>query len=72
MIYTVTARLTFDSEDEARDFYHDCQLALPKSIPVNPDMPNQETSYIEWHRCWHDEGSVTPCELIEHEEPPRS
>lgn len=47
MIYQVRANLYFTIEDEAVDFYHDCELALAKSTFINPDSENAEFSAIE-------------------------
>jgi len=66
MIYEVRIRLFFDSEDEARDFYHDGEMAWPKSIPLNPDTPAQEPRSIELIENHHDEDPNAPCVVIEH------
>jgi len=63
MKYQVRANLYFDERDEAEDFFHDCQLALPKSIVLNPATPNQEPGRIELLENHHDEDPNTPCEL---------
>jgi len=63
MIYQVRANLFFDKEDEARDFYHDCELAFAKGISVNPDSENAEFSTIELIDNHHDDDSHQPCEL---------
>lgn len=64
MIYQVRANLFFDKEDEARDFYHDCAVAYPKSIPVNPGSPNAELPTVELIENHHDEDPNIPCALI--------
>ena len=47
MIYQVRANLLFDKEDEAKDFYHDCELAQAKSTVINSDTPALEFSSID-------------------------
>ena len=64
MLYQVRANLFFDEEDEARDFYHDCQLAFHKAIAVNPDTTNRENSEIELIENHHDEDPNSPCLLL--------
>lgn len=64
MFYRVTANLPFTDEDEANDFYHDCQVAIPKADTINPGQPNEEQGYIKLVKCHHDEDPNQPCELI--------
>lgn len=64
MIYQVRANLFFDIQDEANDFYHDCQLALLKSTMVNPDSENTEFATIELIENYHDENPNQPCSLL--------
>ena len=65
MIYEVRATLFFTSEDEAWDFYHDCELAFPRGIDINPDQINTEYSIIELIENHHDEDPRGPCDYIE-------
>lgn len=67
MFYRVIANLNFTNEDEANDFYHDCQIALPKSETINPGQINEEKGTIHIERCHHDEHLNEHCELIAHE-----
>lgn len=62
MFYRVSADLVFTEEDEAKDFLHDCQVALPKSSVINPGQNNEERSTILTQNCYHDEDPVKPCE----------
>lgn len=64
MIYQVRASLFFTLEDEARDFYHDCEVAFPKATTINPDQVNLEESVIELIECHHDEDPTSPCPLL--------
>jgi len=61
MFYDVHATLHFTDPDEAVDFYHDCQLALPKASVVNPDTDEQECSFIERLDNHHDLHPHQPC-----------
>jgi len=67
MIWRVRADIPFESEDEARDFYHDCQLALPKGSVINPGLDTEEAGRILLEKCHHDEQPTEPCELISEE-----
>ena len=64
MIYQVRATLFFDIEDEAIDFYHDCEVAFPKGISVNSDTEAAEFSIIELIENHHDEDPNAPCSRI--------
>lgn len=65
MFYRVVAILHFTEEDEAKDFYHDCEVALPKAETINPGQVNQEIGTILLSKCHHDEQPVLSCEQIE-------
>ena len=65
MIYQVTATLLFDIENEAVDFYHDCQLALAKSTFINPDEPNLEFGTIQLLLSNHELHPPEPSVLLE-------
>jgi len=64
MFFRVRANLPFTNEDEANDFYHDCQVAFPKASIINPGLPNQETRSISLGKCYHDQDPTIPCEVI--------
>lgn len=61
MFYEVIAHLLFTQEDEAKDFYHDCEVALPKTGFINPGQPNMEFSSIELMENHHDQDPNIPC-----------
>lgn len=65
MFYQVITNLYFTDEDEARDFYHDCQLAFAKAGVINPGSENTECSTIELIKNNHDQDPNQPCELID-------
>ncbi|MBA7629605.1 hypothetical protein ES703_37105 [subsurface metagenome] len=64
MFYQVRANLLFTTQDEAKDFYHDCELALAKTSVINPQAENIELSVIELINNNHDQEPNQPCELI--------
>lgn len=64
MFYQVRANLFFADPDEAVDFYHDCQVALPKSSIIQPDEINEERGEISLEICHHDVTPPLPCELL--------
>lgn len=65
MIYQVRANLFFEDKDEARDFYHDCILALENAVVVHPGEANQECSEISLLHCRHDEAPNHPCDEVD-------
>lgn len=64
MIYQVTATMFFKDRDEASDFFHDCEVALPKATVVKLGQTDQECSRAVWDECHHDEQPPLPCEVI--------
>jgi len=66
MIHQVRANLFFDEEDEAVDFYHDCELAFAKSTLINPDAVNLEWSTIELIENNHDHDPNEACHCVSH------
>lgn len=70
MFYRVYAILNFTEEDEAADFYHDCEVAILKSQTINPGQPDAEQGYISLQHCYHDEHPGQPCDVIEDEHTP--
>lgn len=70
MIYRVDATLYFLFEDEATDFFHDCDNALPKAVTINQDLPNEAHSWARQQRCTHDQAETGPCDVIDYAESP--
>lgn len=62
--------MLFDIEDEANDFYHDCELALAKAATINSGLLNKEPSIIEFILNNHDSDPNQPCELIRSKQTP--
>lgn len=65
MFYRVRTDLAFTESDEAFDFYHDAQIALPKSQCINPGHNTQESGTIVIEMCYHDEPGNKPCEILD-------
>lgn len=65
MFYQVTANLIFSEEDEAKDFYYDCELALEKTGIINPASANIEYSVIQLINNNHDQEPNQPCEVVD-------
>jgi len=65
MFYRVTADLLFTDEDEARDFFHDCQMACPKSMVVHPGEENEERGHCMLVACRHNETPYAPCSVLD-------
>lgn len=65
MKYQVTAHLFFDKQDEAQDFFHDCEVAFPKSVIINPGKVNEERGAVTYCETRHDELNGKPCVLID-------
>lgn len=61
MFYVVDAHMIFDEEDEANDYFHDCEMACSKTAVINPGLPNEERSHVMLHHCDHDQGEVHSC-----------
>lgn len=70
MFYRVIAILPFTIEDEGRDFYHDCELALAKAVTINPGLLTEEKGRITLELCGHDQSPAKPCEVINQAETP--
>jgi len=70
MFKRVRADLPFTQEDEAEDFYHDCELALAKATVINPGQPSEERGFIFLEECHHDEDPPKPCQVITAAEAP--
>lgn len=64
MFYRVSASISFKSLDEARDYYHDCEKALPKGNTINLAEINEERGYIALQECHHDIDPRGECDLV--------
>lgn len=70
MFYRVTMDLAFTEEDEARDFFHDGEIALPKASIINPGSETEERGYIRLQKCYHDQDPNEPCIELDYQELP--
>ncbi len=70
MPFRVQCNMIFLSEDEARDTYHDLELALTRAVTLNPFLTIRQTSTIEWHECSHVDDTTTPCTILATQETP--
>ncbi len=65
MLYRVKLDLAFDAEDISKAVFDKAKGVLKKAVKVaSRDNPAGEVSFIEIHKCYHDEGSGKPCEII--------
>lgn len=65
MKYRVRTDLSFDKESDARDFMEDSKIKANKAVSVNEGNINEEISYCDIEKCYHDENPTKPCEKIE-------
>lgn len=70
MFYRIVTSLNFATEDEGKDFYHDAEVALPKSETIILIVGHEIKGTIYLQKCFHDEDPTKPCELIKHAETP--
>jgi len=61
MFYRVRADFPFTDEDEANDFFHDCEVAFPKASVINPGQVNEEIPHCHLEKCFHDYATSGPC-----------
>jgi len=66
MLYRARIDLCFDKEDVAQTIIDRAKSRLPEAVRiVRQGEPTGEKSYIEIHKCYHDEPVNKPCEIIE-------
>jgi len=64
MFYEVRATLYFLEQDEAEDFYHDCEKAMLKSEVINPGTDHAELPQLQVLGNHHDTDPAQPCDLL--------
>lgn len=69
MLYRVTVDLYFEKETDAQAVFGAVKISKSKAVKlIRPnsslDMPDPKT-YVEIHKCYHDEYPFKPCEIIE-------
>ncbi|MCD6299914.1 MAG: hypothetical protein J7L78_01910 [Dehalococcoidales bacterium] len=66
MLYRVRLDLAFDEEDIGQAVFDKAKAVLSKArkIAKPSDPDSEEISFIEIHKCYHDEPENKPCEMI--------
>ncbi len=62
MKYRVKLDLSFNKESDARNLYNYASTLIPKASSINEGKADAKISYIDIHKCGHDEGK--PCQKI--------
>ncbi|HUV56734.1 MAG TPA: hypothetical protein VMV84_05810 [Dehalococcoidales bacterium] len=66
MLYRARIDLCFDKEDTARTILDGAKSVLSEAVRIaKQDKPTGEISFVEIHKCYHDEEPTRPCEIIE-------
>lgn len=69
MLYRVRIDLCFDAEDISQAVFNKAELVLSKAVKIAVvGKPTGEVSFIEIHKCYHDENPTKPCEIIKRSE----
>jgi len=63
MKYRVRLDLSFDNEADAQALMNYAKQLASKAVSINEGMDNEEISFCDVHKCYHDEG--LPCEKLE-------
>jgi hypothetical protein len=65
MLYRIRLDIAFDNEDVPQTIYSQAEQALSEATKiVSKDNTVDEVSFIEIHKCYHDEDTNKPCEVI--------
>ena len=65
MLYRVRLDLAFTTEDIPQAVFDKAKQVLSTAIKIaSVDNPAGEVSFIEIHKCYHDETLSKPCEII--------
>lgn len=65
MLYRVRLDLAFDAEDVPQAIFDRAEQVLSRAMKIaSRDNPTGELSFIEIHKCYHDEEPSKPCEII--------
>ena len=66
MLYRARIDICFDREDTARTILDRAKSVLSKAVRITRQgEPTGEISFVEIHKCYHDEELPKPCEIIE-------
>ena len=63
MKYRVRIDLSFSKEADAKSLMDYAKKLTDKATSINEGLANEEISYCDYHKCYHDEGK--PCQSIE-------
>ena len=63
MKYRVRIDLSFDKEGDAQALMNYAKQLSGKAVSINEGADNEEISFYDIHKCYHDEG--LPCEKLE-------
>jgi len=65
MLYRVKLDLAFDKEDIGQAVFDKAKAVLSKAVKTAKSGEEGEISFIEIHKCYHDEELPKPCEIME-------
>jgi len=65
MLYRVRIDLCFDKENIGKAVIDKAKTVLSKAKKLAVGGDEGESSYIEIHKCYHDEANPKPCEMME-------
>jgi len=66
MLYRARIDLCFDKEDTARTILDGAKSVLSEAAKITRQYELiDEVSFVEIHKCYHDEELPKPCEIIE-------
>lgn len=68
MRYRVRIDAAFDNQTDAENFMVQARTFIAKANSINEDKDNAEISFVDYHKCYHDEVPTKPCEPIERKE----
>jgi len=64
MLYRVKLDLAFDREEIGQAVFDKAKAVLSKAKKIAKPSGQGEISFIEIHKCYHDEAENKPCEMI--------
>ena len=64
MLYRLRVDLCFNEENTPKGFFNQLEAILDRAVKLTVPINNPEITYIETHRCYHDEQPSKPCEII--------
>ena len=66
MLYRVRVDLCFEAEDKPQAIFDKAESFLASTVKLIGERAVEvgESSFIEIHRCYHDEDPPKPCEVI--------